>query len=153
MIGYPDARVDFFDIPQVKSCGDYRIWRYVMENDGGGDGVLDMSCLDILPKDEGYLSFYHSDKSPNTDFALKVRHVNNLIGFKKTNPALFLCFDVLEAKNVTDNKTDFFDARYPHIGMSYIDAADLNSLELKTILIEISSVYQRAHGGAVSELP
>jgi hypothetical protein len=151
MVGCGIGSRNFLHIPEVVSCGDNSIWRYVMESDDG-DGVLDISCLDILPKDEGYLSFYHSDKVPNDDFVIKVRHINSLVRFKKTNPALFLKFDVVEALESTENRTDFFDAGYPHIGMQYPQVNDLNSLELKTILIEISDIYQRSHGGDVIKL-
>ena len=55
---------DFLTIPQVQHSEDNRVWRYVMEAGFGAEGVLDISCLEILEKDNGYLSFYHSDRMP-----------------------------------------------------------------------------------------
>ena len=115
-----------------------------------------MSTSDILEslieKDNGYLSFYHSDIMPKSDITSKVKHIHKLIRLKKTKPAIYLNFDVVEAKESTEDRTYFFDAGYPHIGMSYHDESDLNSLELRTILVEISDVYQRDNGGAVTQI-
>lgn len=143
---------DFLSLPQVIASRDSCVWRYVMDGGASSDGVLDISCLEILEKDNGYLSFFHSDRQPNDDFVNKVRHIHNLIKLTKTNPAIYLNFDVKEAIDVTENKTHFFDADYPHIGMSYQAAEELNSMEVRTILVEISDVYQRAHGGHITKL-
>lgn len=143
---------DFLTIPQVQHSEDNRVWRYVMEAGFGAEGVLDISCLEILEKDNGYLSFYHSDRMPKSDITSKVKHIHKLIRLKKTKPAIYLNFDVVEAKESTEDRTYFFDAGYPHIGMSYHDESDLNSLELRTILVEISYVYQRDNGGAVTQI-
>lgn len=61
-------------------------------------------------------------------------------------------FDVVEAKESTEERTYFFDAGYPHIGMRYHEESDLNSLELRTILVEISDSYQRTNGGIVTKI-
>ncbi|HGX9637699.1 TPA: hypothetical protein ACNE7C_005471, partial [Escherichia coli] len=87
-----------------------------------------------------------------SDITSKVKHIHKLIRLKKTKPAIYLNFDVVEAKESTEDRTYFFDAGYPHIGMSYHDESDLNSLELRTILVEISDVYQRDNGGAVTQI-
>ena len=143
---------DFLAIPQVQHSEDSGVWRYVMEAGFGAEGILDISCLEILEKDDGYLSFYHSDRMPKSDFISKVKHIHKLISLTKTNPAIYLNFDVIEAKESTENRTYFFDAGYPHIGMYYPEESDLNSLELRTILVEISEVYQRAYGGVVTKI-
>jgi len=142
----------FFSIPQVIASKDSWVWRYVMEGGSDSEGVLDVSCLEILAKDNGYLSFFHSNRQPNEDFVSKVKHVHKLIRLTKTNPAIYLNFDAIEAVEATDSKTYFFDANYPHVGMSYPDAKDLNSMEVRTILVEISDVYQRAQEGIVTKL-
>ena len=143
---------DFLTIPQVKHSEDNSVWRYVMEAGFDAEGVLDISCLEILEKDDGYLSFYHSDRMPKSDFISKVNHIHKLIRLKKTKPAIYLNFDVVEAKESTEERTYFFDAGYPHIGMRYHEESDLNSLELRTILVEISDIYQRANGGIITKI-
>lgn len=70
---------DFLTIPQVQHSEDNRVWRYVMEAGFGAEGVLDISCLEILEKDNGYLSFYHSDRMPKSDITSKVKHIHKLV--------------------------------------------------------------------------
>ncbi|MCK7111084.1 MULTISPECIES: hypothetical protein [Enterobacter cloacae complex] len=141
--------VDFSLIPEVIACSDKSVWRYIMEGGYSGDGVIDLECFEILEKDDFYLSFYHSNKDGKES---KVAHVHKLIKLSKTKPALYLCIDVQEVNVSTEDRTYFFDATYPHIGMSYKNSEELNSIEIKTILMELSDVYERAHGGAISRI-
>lgn len=141
--------IEFTLIPEVVACCDYTVWRYIMEGGYSSEGFIDLECFDILEKDDFYLSFYHSNRE---GINFKVAHVHKLIKLSKTKPALYLCFDVSDVKMSTDDRTHFFDAVYPHIGMAYKDASELNSLEIKTILMELSSVFERGHGGTISRL-
>ena len=41
---------DFLAIPQVQHSEDSGVWRYVMEAGFGAEGILDISCLQVLLK-------------------------------------------------------------------------------------------------------
>ena len=143
------VHVPFIKIPLVINSN-RELWRYVMEGGVDNEGTLDISCLDILEKDDGYLSFYHSDKDTIED---KVKHIHKLIKLSKTNPAIYFKIDVEEVISELDNLYDkrvifFFDAGYPHIGMTY--GENLNLIEIKTVLIELSEIYIRKYGGEIS---
>lgn len=149
----------FLDIDDVASSGDFRAWRYVMEGGYSAQGTLDVDCFKLRDTDDGYLSFYHSNRTPNEDLKAKIAHIHNLIKVRKTKPAIYFSLDVEELLDFDEVK--FFDAGYPHVGMSHNDYPNLSPsyttdrdriMEHATILIEYSSLYERRQGGEVRAL-
>jgi len=150
VISIPDGD----ELSNIQSLLNYRVWRYVKEDHQDGAGVISTLCFCLTARDNGHVSFCHSNE---VDLARIISFVHRTIRVGgKTKPAIYLSIDIKEAYeeiNTPDELITFKACGYPHIGMYYIDYDDLLQRNLIIAsLVELSDVYSRKEGGSVEEL-
>lgn len=132
------------------------LWRYVREEHRAVNGVASHLCFNLTVDDHGYLSFSHSNKVDKLEMVKEAHRNINLGG--RTKPAVYMSFDMSEVYNYVNNPRaliSFEDKGYPHIGMFYLTGLvdrEVDFMEVKTILLELSSFYLRFEGGRVEEI-